>query len=185
MQVSQGFLVVQPGALRHEALDELQHAAGAVDKPPEDLTRIGVDGAVATFIQQPLCFGRAFGRRQIEKCQEIARLVMGTGLLELSSSLGIDQSGGYVRKRVGGISARGVALRFDKNRPTGFETTQRIVQTAGYCDKFGWHGAIEIRSAESCCPLKRPILVEDDPLINKSRPRQKIREARIRAPILC
>ena len=65
MQVSQGFLVVQPGALRHEAFDELQHAAGAVDKPPEDLTRIGVDGAVATFVKQPFGFRRALESKNI------------------------------------------------------------------------------------------------------------------------
>jgi hypothetical protein len=77
-----------------------------------------------------------------------------------------------------------MALRFDKNRPTGFETTQRIVQATGNGDELGWHGAIEIRPPELCCPLKRPILVEDDPLINKSRPRQKIRKTRVRASIL-
>src|SRR3981189_1855626 len=101
---------------------------------------------------------------------------MGAGFFELCPPLSIDQAGRRVRKCVGWIAACGMALRFDKNRPTGFETTQGIVQTAGYCDKFGWHGAIEIRPPELCCPLERPILVEDDPLINKSRPRQKIRE---------
>ena len=76
-----------------------------------------------------------------------------------------------------------MALRFDKNRPTGFETTQRIVQTAGYSDKFGWHGAIEIRPPELCSPLKRAVLVEDNALIDEGSPRQKVRETRIRPAI--
>ena len=67
-----------------------------------------------------------------------------------------------------------MALRFDKNRPTGFETTQRVVQTAGNGDEFGRHGAIEIRPPELCCPLKRPILVEDDPLIDQGSPGQEV-----------
>ena len=127
MQVSQGFLVVEPGALRHEAFDELQHAAGAVGKPPEDLTRIGVDGAVATFIQQPLCFRGALRRREIEKRQEIARLIVGAGLLELRSSLCIDQGGGHVGEGIRGIAAGGMTLGLYKNCPTGFEATQRVV----------------------------------------------------------
>ena len=76
-----------------------------------------------------------------------------------------------------------MALRFDKNRPTGFETTQRVVQTTGNGDKFGWHGAIEIRSAKLCRPLKRAVLVEDDALIDEGSPWQKIRETRIRTAI--
>ena len=76
-----------------------------------------------------------------------------------------------------------MALRFDKDRPTGFETTQRIVQTAGDGNEFGWYGAIEIRSPKLCCPLKRAVLVEDNALIDKGSPRQKVRETRIRAAI--
>ena len=77
-----------------------------------------------------------------------------------------------------------MALRLDKNRPTGFEPAQGVIQTAGDGNEFGGNGAIEIRSAESCRPLKRPILVEDDPLIDKGRPRQKIGEAGIGTAVL-
>src|SRR5712672_3294469 len=184
VEVSQGFPIVEPGALRHKTFDELEYAVGPIDEPAENLTCISVDGAVATFVKQPFGFRRALGRRQIEKRQEIARLVMGAGLLELSSSLGIDQGGRHIRKRVRRIAARRMALRFDEYRPTGFETAQGIVQTTGDGNEFGRNRAIEVRPPELCCPLKRPILVEDDPLINKSRPRQKIRETRIRASIL-
>ena len=76
-----------------------------------------------------------------------------------------------------------MALRLDKDRPTGFETAQRVVQTAGNGDKFGRHGAIEVRPPELCRPLKRPILVEDDALIDQGRPRQKVRETGIRTAI--
>jgi hypothetical protein len=105
-------------------------------------------------------------------------------LLELRPSLGIDEGGGYVGKRIRGIAAGGMALSLNKDRPPGFKTAQCVVKSAGNSDKLGRYGAIEIRPPELCCPLKRPILVEDDPLINKSRPRQKIRETRIRASIL-
>src|SRR5882762_600331 len=109
MQVSQGFLVVQPRALRHKTFDELEHAVGPIDEPAENLTRISVDGAVATFVKQPFGFRRALVRRQIEKRQEIARLVMGAGFFELCPPLGIDQGGRRVRKCVGWIAACGMA----------------------------------------------------------------------------
>src|SRR6266481_5688015 len=76
VQVSQGLLIVEPRALRHEALDELQHTVGTINEPTEDLARISANGAVATFVKQPFGSGRALGRRKIEKRQEIARLVM-------------------------------------------------------------------------------------------------------------
>ena len=76
-----------------------------------------------------------------------------------------------------------MALRFDKDRPTGFETAQRIVQTAGDGDKFGWHGAIEIRPPELCCSLKRPILVQDDTLIDQRSPGQEVGEASVRTTV--
>ena len=76
-----------------------------------------------------------------------------------------------------------MALRFDKNRPTGFETAQRIVQTAGDSDEFGGNGAIEIRSPEFCRPLKRAVLVQDNALIDEGSPRQKVGETRIRTAI--
>src|SRR6202020_170043 len=162
---------------------ERQHAAGAVDKPPEDLTRIGVDGAVATFIQQPLCSRRALRRWEIEKRQEIARLVMGTGFFELCPPLGIDQGGCHIWKSVGRIRSCGMALRLDKDRPTGSKATQGIVQTPGDGHELGGYRAIEIGAAEPCRPLKRAVLVEDNALIDEGSPRQKVRETRIRPAI--
>ena len=73
-----------------------------------------------------------------------------------------------------------MALRLDKDRPTGSEAAQRVVQTAGDGDKFGRHRAVEVGSPEFCCPLERPILVEDDSLIDKGRPRQKVGKTGIR-----
>ena len=76
-----------------------------------------------------------------------------------------------------------MALRFDKDRPTGFETAQRIVQATGNGDEFGWHGAIEVRPPEFCRPLKRAVLVEDNALIDEGSPRQKVSKTRIRTAI--
>jgi hypothetical protein len=155
-----------------------------VDKPAENLARIGVDGAIAAFVKQPFRLRRALGWRQIEKRQEIARLVMGAGLLELSSSLGIDQCRRHVRKRVRRISCQRNGAVPRQRSPN------RIRDDARRCsDDRQWRRVLQARryrgpAAKPCCPLKRPILVEDDPLIDKSRPRQKIREACIRAPIL-
>ena len=145
MQVSESLLIVEPDAFRHKAFHELQHSVGSVYEATKDLARIGIDGAIAALIKHPLCSRRPFGRRQIEKCQEITRLVVGAGLLELCSPLGIDQGGRRVRKGVGRIVTCGMALRFYKNCPTGFETAQCVVQATGNGDELGWYGAIEVR----------------------------------------
>jgi hypothetical protein len=94
---------------------------------------------------------------------------MGASLLELCPSLGIDQGGGYIRKGAGRIGSRR-SLCLDKNRPTGFQTPQGVVQTTGDGDELGRDRAIEIRSAKICCPLKRAILVQDDALVHKGSP---------------
>ena len=179
VQVGQCRLVVEPGALGHEPLDELKHATGTVDEAAEDLSCIGVDGAVATFVKQPLCSRCGLGRRQVKKCQEITRLVVGAGFFELCSPLRIDQGGGDIRKGVGRISSRGMALGFDKDRPTGFKPAQRVVETAGNSNKLCRHRAIEVGSSKLCRALEGPVLVQDDPLIDKGRPRQKIRKTGI------
>ena len=65
MQIGQRLLVIEPGTFRHETFDELQHAAGTIGEPAENLARIGIDGAVAALVEQPLGFRRTFSRRQI------------------------------------------------------------------------------------------------------------------------
>ena len=76
-----------------------------------------------------------------------------------------------------------MTLRLDKDRPTGFQAAQCIVETAGNGDEFGRHRAIEIRSPKFRRALKRPILVQDDALIDQCRPRQKIGETGVRTAI--
>jgi hypothetical protein len=78
-----------------------------------------------------------------------------------------------------------MALGFDKDCPTGFETPERIVQTTGNGHKLGRHGAIEVGSPKPCSPLERPILVEDDALVDERTPRQEISQTGVRAAIFC
>src|SRR5579859_3124335 len=174
MQISERLLVVEPAAFRHKTFDELQHTAGTIDKPAENLARISVGGVVATLVKQPFRLRGPFDRRQIEKCQEIARLVVSTRLLELSAPLCIDQRGSWIRKRIGRIGSCRMTLRLDKDRPAGFQAPQCVVETARNGNEFGRHGAVKVRSPKFRRPLERPILVQDDPLIDKSRPWQKI-----------
>ena len=71
--------------------DELQNAIGPIDEAGKDFAGIDIGGAVTPLVEQPFRPRRALGRRQIEKCQEIARLIVGTSLLKLSLALGVDQ----------------------------------------------------------------------------------------------
>src|SRR5262249_38044342 len=120
---------------------------------------------------------------QIEKGQKIARLVMCAGLLELRSPLCIDQRRRDIRKRIRGIASGGMALGLDKDRPARFQATQGVVETAGNSNELGRHGTIEVRSPKFRGTLKRTLLVEDDPLVEKSRPRQKVGETSIGAAV--
>ena len=165
MQVSQGLFVIEPGAFRHKTFDELQHTARAIGKSAQDLARIAIDSAVAPLVEQPFGFRCPFGRRQVEERQKIARLVVGAGLLELRLSFGIDQRRCRIRKRIGRIATCGVPLSLDKDRPTGFQAPQCVVKATSDGNEFGRP------SPKFCRPLERPILVQDDPLIDKSRPR--------------
>ena len=62
---------------------------------------------------------RVLGGRQIEEGQEIARLEMRAGFLEVGLALGVDQAGGAVGEHAGRIGGGAVPLRLDEDRPTG------------------------------------------------------------------
>ena len=104
MQIGQRLLVIEPGAFGHKALDQPEHAIGAVDESTQHFAGVGVLGAIAALVEKPFGARGVLGRRQIEKCQEIARLVVSARLLELGAPLGVDQGGRHIRKRACRIS---------------------------------------------------------------------------------
>ena len=91
VQICQRLRVIQPGAFRHKALDQLQHPIGAVDESAQHFAGVGVLGAIAALIQKPFGPRGVLGRRQIKKGKKIARLIVSSRLLELGFPLGIDQ----------------------------------------------------------------------------------------------
>ena len=81
MQVGQRLAVVEPADLRHEALDQLQHAVGAIDEAAQQLPRIDA-GLRAALVEPGLGARGVLGRRQPDEGQEIAALEMRALLLE-------------------------------------------------------------------------------------------------------
>ena len=71
MKVGQGLAVVEPVALGHEAVEELQHPVRPVDEAGQDLTGIRSRGAVAAFIEEALGTGRFPRRWEIQERQVI------------------------------------------------------------------------------------------------------------------
>ena len=62
MQVGQRLGVIEPGSVRYKALDELQHARGAVDETAQHLA--AVDAALgASFVQPRFGASSVFRRR--------------------------------------------------------------------------------------------------------------------------
>ena len=145
MQIGQRSLVVQPGDFGHKALDQPEHALGAIDETTLDFARVPIFVAIASLVEEALGSPSFFRRRQIEKGQEVVGLVMRALLLELSAALNIDQGGCHIREMAFGILAGGMTLRLDKDSPARTEPTHRVVQSAGDADEFGRHGGIQIR----------------------------------------
>ena len=75
-----------------EALDELEHAVGAIDKTAQNLAGIRAFLAIATFVKKALGPRDVFRWREIEEGQKIARLVVGALLLEFLTAFEVDQS---------------------------------------------------------------------------------------------
>ncbi len=128
MEVGQRLGVIEPVGLGHEALDQRQHAVGAVDEAGERAAPVGaVAGSV--LVEPGLGARRVLGRRQPEQGQEISALEMRAFLLELRAALGVDQSRGRVGKVAFGVAVGGLALGLDEDRPAGAQAPQRVVET--------------------------------------------------------
>lgn len=103
-------------------------------------------------------------RWQIEEGQAIAGLIMAAGFLELRFPLCIDQGRCDIGERIRRIASCRMPLRLDEDRPSRSETTECTVQPAPYGNKFGAARRYRDRSPEPHRPLKRAILVQDNPL---------------------
>ena len=137
MQIGQRLRVLEPCGFRHEALDELQHAVGAVDEAAEHLVRIDAARCAAAFVEPGLGARGVLGRRQKEEGQVVGALEVSALLLELRLALGVDQRRDRIRERALRIVLRRVAARLDEDRPAGAETAQRIVEPRGRADQLG------------------------------------------------
>ena len=183
VQVGQRLRVVEPGALRHEAFDELEHAIGAIDEAVQGFAGVGALGALAAFVEEALGAGGVFGRRQVEESQEVGRLEVNAFFLELGLALGVDQGRCGVREPALGIVEGRMTLRLDEHGPARSQPSQSIVEPPGDADQFRRHGAIEIGTAEPRRALEAAVLVEDDAFFDERRPGEEVREARHRAAI--
>jgi hypothetical protein len=97
MQIGQCFAVIEPSALGHEGIDELQHAVGAIDEAAQEL--IGIDTAVSFALVEPvLGAGGVFRRWQVGEGEEVTRLEMRARLLKVRFALRFDQSGRRIGK---------------------------------------------------------------------------------------
>ena len=118
VQIGQRFGVIEPGALGHEALDELKHATGAIDEAAQCLAGIGPFSPLTAFIEEPLGAGGVFGWWQPEERQEVAGFEVDSFLFEFRLALGLDQGRRGVGKAAFRIMEGGMALGLDEDRPS-------------------------------------------------------------------
>ena len=138
VQVSQGLGVIEPPAFRHEAIDELEDAVCAVNEGREGF--MGIDaGLLATLVEPGLRPRGVLGRREIEKGQEVARLVMRVRFLEVGLALGIDEGGRGVGEAACRIRGGFVTLRFNEDCPTRAQKPEGVVEATGDGHQFGGH----------------------------------------------
>ena len=90
MEIGQRLAVIEPGAFRHEILDELENAVGAISEAAQRLVRVDAVLGLA-FIEPALGAGGVLRWRQIDEGQEIAGLEMRGVFLEIRLALGVDQ----------------------------------------------------------------------------------------------
>ena len=90
VQIGQRLDVIEPDAFRHEGFDEPKNAVGAIGEAGQYLARI--EPLLAAPLVEPAFRARGvLGRRQIGEGEEIARLEMRAGFLEIRLAFGIDQ----------------------------------------------------------------------------------------------
>ncbi len=121
MQIGQRLAIIEPGRVRDETFDQLQHAAGAIDEAAQHLVAIDA-AALAPFIEPGFGARGVFRRRQPAQRQKIRALEMRLLLLELCPAFGIDQRRDGIGEAAVGIAVGGVALRLDEDRPARAQT---------------------------------------------------------------
>ena len=175
MQVGQRLGIIEPRAFRHESVDEVEDAVGAVGEAAHDLMCVNA-GMFAALVEPGFGARRILGRGQIEKGEEVAGLVMRAGFLEIGLAFGIDQRRGAVGEHAGGIGRSAVPLCLDEDGPAGAEAAKGIVEAAGDRDQLGRYGAVEVRSAKACRALQAAVLVQYDAFADQRDPGKEVGE---------
>ena len=130
MEIGQRRAVIQPTALRHEAVEQGQHAVGAVDEAAQDFPRVH-PRFLPALVEPCLSAGGFLGRGQPEEGEEVAGHEMRARFLETGLTLGIDQRRRGIGKGAVGIGGGFAALRLDEDAPAGAEAAHGIVDAAG------------------------------------------------------
>ena len=98
MQKAERLRAIQPGAFAHKAVNELQHAIGAINKTLQGFTTIDLTIFCYAVIKEAFTACAFFCRRQIEKGKKIGRVKMNAFFLKLRFAFCINQCGGNIRK---------------------------------------------------------------------------------------
>ena len=176
VEVGQRAGVIEPSALGHEAVEQRQHAVGAVDEAAHQFPGVHARG-LAPFIQPGLGTCGIFGGREPQEGQEVARDEMAALLLEIGLPLGIDQRRGRIGEAACGIACGFRPLCFDKDGPAGAETAEGVVQPPGHRDQLGRDGGIQIGTTELRRALERAVLVQHDAGADQRHPGKVVGKA--------
>ena len=99
MEIGQRAGIIEPAALRHEAVEQRQHAVGAVDEAAHQLPGVH-PGCLTPLVKPGLRASGVLGGRKPEEGQEVAADEMAAFLLEIGLALGIDQRRGGIGEAV-------------------------------------------------------------------------------------
>ncbi len=147
MQVGKRRTIIEPGDLRHYALEQTEDAVGFRVKRLQLTPPVDPPLFAATVVKQVVNALRTLGRRQIGEGQIAFALEMRAFRLEHCAPLAVDEERDRVRKAAFRIAGRLAAQRFNKQCPARAQALQRVVEPGTDGDELGIGRAVEIGAA--------------------------------------
>ena len=175
VQVGERLGIAERLGLRQDGRKQFQRAGRLGLEILELRVRVGFQGLTfGALVEQALRPALTVGRRQVEKRQVVATLVMGAIGAEGGVAFLVDEPGGGVGEARAGILVGGHALGLEEQRPAVAEALKHIVQTRGDGDELRLGGTVEVGTTVAQRALEGAVLVEDDAGPDEAGPRQVV-----------
>ena len=185
MQVGQRLGIIERAHFGQDGGQQLQCPIGLGDEGRQLGMHIGDDRLrLGALVEEAFGAARGVGRRQIEKGEKVAALVVCAFGLEGGAALLVDQPRRGIGEAARRIAVGSDALGFEEQGPAVAEAFQRIVESRRDSDQLGLGGAVEVGAPVAQCALEASVLVQDDAGRHQARPWQVVGQVLVAAAVL-